>query len=77
MEFIYTFIITGLFILGAYRDSQIEHFPKPAKYRLVWKMKFGTDGGHGDWHQDLKIVQSWVDAMNRKYSQLNHWVEKG
>lgn len=45
------------------------------KYRVVWRSKKTGATGHGDPLDDREAVERIIMVLNRKYPEINHWVE--
>jgi hypothetical protein len=59
-----------------------NHYPEFTEgestvYRIAWKYKDNKTSGHGDYiFRAAEDAQPIVDRANRRYPEIEHWVEE-
>lgn len=45
-------------------------------YVIKWQCQNSGKTGQGNPTSDRKVAESWADEMNKKYPEIDHWVEE-
>lgn len=45
-------------------------------YRIVWRVIATNYVGHGDYCLSFETAKDWIDAMNKKHPDMQHWMEE-
>jgi hypothetical protein len=58
--------------------SGFERDKKKKKYRVGWYCLDNPDKiNYGNWSGDKNLVIAWVKEGNKKFSEINHFLNKG
>ena len=65
-------------LLGQNQANIEQFFDKGANpvYRIRWKSGYTGFAGHGDWFDNKDTLTPCIDAMNKKYPNIQHWLER-
>ena len=48
------------------------------RYRLAYRTRANYDTApthHGPWNESKALIEGWVQAMNKEWPDLYHWLE--
>ena len=46
-----------------------------AQYRIEWKCLKLNYGSHGEWYDSKKILEQWVEHLNKEHrDEIHHWI---
>lgn len=56
-------------------SDDVNAYLPQGRRRIAWKSKTTGYSGHGEWHDERKPLDDWLEVISAIFPDIHHWVE--